>query len=522
MARPWGYVTSNGNAVPENVLDDYAIKSTPGAQSNVLLDDQFYGNYGTYNLIEPRYNPLKLAKLLELNTYHESAVYRKAYDIVGSGHELKPVGDNPNLKNEKILNNFFNSHLFSINRVFEAAEIDYQSMGYATVELVKENKVYTGMPFLLNHIPAHTMRLHNSRQMFMQQVGLKKVYYKAVPVGNSIIDGSLIESDLHKDNGTWYKPGSLTVDKRATEVLFFNRYSPRDWFYGMPQILPAVPAITGDGNRAIYNISFFKNFGIPAYSVFITGNFKDEDEIGSDGQPTGKTVLQAAIEKHFRKLAREPHSVLILTLPVEDTLEGGEVKVEFKPLAVDVKEASFRLYRKDNRDEIIAKHQIPPYLIGVYETGNLAGNLGDKAVEIYAESQVQPNQDKYNTVINNYIIKLCFGIDDYTFSFNPFNIDKLLQELDIGLKLTDNAAMTPNELRSHFGKKFNLEPVKANPAMDLFYMKGQPLGQTLDTNDEAVKAIEAFKSDIIEVIENDISIKNSHESRGIFNILKGA
>lgn len=514
-SKPWGYVTSTGNAVSANVLDEYAIKSS-NEQSNVILDDSFQGKYGAYNLIEPRYNPSRLAQLLELNTYHESAVYRKAHDIAGSGISIKGVGDNPSKQNEEILNKFFKSHLFNIKKVFEAAEIDYQSMGYATIELVKENKLYTGLPFRFKHIPSHTMRLHNSRQMFMQQVGLKKVYYKAVAAGNDVIDDSLIESDLHKDNGTFFKAGSLPVNNRATEVLFFNRYSPRDWFYGIPSITPAIPAIKGDGSRASYNLSFFKNFGIPAYAVFITGNFKDEDEIGSDGNPTGKTVLQAAIETHFRKLARDPHSVLILTLPVEDSFDGGEVKVEFKPLAVDVKEASFRLYRKDNRDEIIAKHQIPPYLIGVYETGQLAGNLGEAAIEIYAESQVQPGQEKYNNAINDYIIKVCFGIEDHTFSFNPFRIDKLVQELDVALKLTDNAAMTPNELRAYFGKKFGLEQVEGNTLLDAFYMKGQPV----DPGNLAAPGEVVGVGKMADILD-DMANKLDTEKKGLGNKIRG-
>jgi len=44
------------------------------------------------------------------------------------------------------------------------------------------------------------------------------------------------------------------------------------------------------------------------------------------------------------------------------TMEGqGEVNIEFKPLSTEVKEASFRLFRQDNRDEILAAHGVPPY-----------------------------------------------------------------------------------------------------------------------------------------------------------------
>ena len=520
MAKPFGYVTKTGQFLKPNVLDDYAIKSSNNT-SNALVDDNFTGKYGSLNLREPKYNPLKLVMLLELNPYHESCVYRKAHDIAGAGFEIKASDPESSNTESKELDLFFHNPLFNVKSIFEACEVDYQAGGYGLVELVKENKVYTGKPFRMKHIVAHTMRLHNSRQMFVQQIGTKKVYYKAIAPGNDIIDDSLKESDLHKDTGVWYKPGSLQVDKRATEVLYFNRYSPRDWWYGIPEAVSIIPTIKGESSRTKYNITFFDNYAVPSYAVFISGPFKDEDEV-VDGQKTGKTVLQAAIEDHFKELARNPHSTLILTLPTDSNgLDPGEIKIEFKPLSVDVKEASFRLYRKDNRDEIISKHGVPPYLISVFETGQLAGNLGQEATKIYAANKVKPGQEKYNNAITDYIIKECFKIEDFYFEFTPLTIDETTQDLDNAGKLFDKAAMSPNDLIRNFGKKYNIKEVD-HPAMDAHYLHGQAVDlevEVTDTN-EVQNMLDETVVKLLEVAENEVSSKDGNRGSEIISIVK--
>jgi len=520
MAKPFGYVTKTGEFLKTDVLSEYAVKGTQDT-SNAIIDDVFTGKYGSLNLREPRYNPSKLVSLLELNPYHESCVYRKAHDIAGSGFEVKARDKDSQTGDSKELDDFFHNELFSIGDVFESAEVDFQAASYCTIELVKENKLYDGKPFRMKHIVGHTMRLHNNRQMFVQQVGTKKVYYKAIGIGNNIVDDSLKESDLHKNNGTWYKKGALPVDKRATEILYFNRYSPQDWWYGVPEAVSIIPTIKGEASRTRYNITFFDNYAVPSYAVFITGAFKDEPEV-VNGVETGRTKLQVAIEDHFKELAKNPHSTLILTLPVENNgLDSGEVKIEFKPLSVDVKEASFRLYRKDNRDEIISKHGVPPYLIGVYETGQLAGNLGQEATKTYSRSKVKPGQEKYNNVITDYIIKECFGITDFYFEFTPLTLDETTQDLDNAGKLFTMASMSPNDIIRNFGKKFNIKEVD-HPAMDAHYLNGYPIDLETTTTEttEVQNMLDETVVKLLEVAEDDISRKDGNTSSELINIVK--
>jgi len=56
------------------------------------------------------------------------------------------------------------------------------------------------------------------------------------------------------------------------------------------------------------------------------------------------------------------HKTLVLELPT-----GGSLT--WKPLSVDVKEGSFNLYYKQSRDEVLSSYKMPPYRIGISETG---------------------------------------------------------------------------------------------------------------------------------------------------------
>lgn len=517
MSKPFGYVTKTGQFITKSALDKYAIKT--GEESNQLIDDPFSGKYGSLSLREPIYNPLKLALLMELNTYHESCVYTKAHDVAGSGFELIR-GEKATDEEMKLLEDFFHSSYFSTTKTFNASEVDYHSMGYSTIEVVKENKAFDGKPLRLTQIPSHTMRLHNNRQMFVQQVGTKAVYYKAISGGNSIIDDSKREMDLDKTTGDWVEAGSVPFEKRATEILYFHRYHPRDLFYGIPQIVPGITTITGDISRAKYNTTFFDNYAVPSYAVFITGPFKDKDILDSEGNVTG-TELQKSIETHFKELAKNPHSTLILTLPSDDK-EEGEVKVDFKPLSVDVKEASFRLYRKDNRDEIVSKHKMPPYRIGIYETGSLGGNLGIESTKIYRDSEVKPNQEKYYAAINDYLIKTCFEIEDIKFKFNDLSIDENTQNITDVSNLMNIGVMTPNQAIRVFATKYNLEESK-HPAMDAHYINGYPIDLEYKKEEpvpDVVKILTSLKHDLLKEVEKDVSTESGRSNRGIVKAIK--
>ena len=456
MSKPFCIVTDKGHAVRTDVLDRYVLKE--GEISRQLRDDQFSEFYGQLGLVPPLYNPTTLVQLLEMNTYHYRCVTTKARDVAGLGWELRPLKENPSEKERALLDEFFSTITPSLSIVLTNMQKDVEAIGYGAIEVIREDYDPDNQPVNLAHIPAHTLRIHRDGNRFMQQRGARKRWFKLFGW----------DKDVDMETGEVAGLGEIPAERRATEILWFVNYSPRSNYYGMPDIIPAIGAVHGDISRRDYNISFFDNYGIPSYAVFITGNY----DPGEENPDTGKTPLEESIESHFKEIKNKPHSTLILSVP--STLGDGDVKVEFVKLSNDVKEASFRLYRQDNMDEVLAAHGVPAYRLGITETGALAGNIAQEATEIYKRSVIEPRQEIIEAVLNRALVWGAFGVQDWEFRLAA--IDTVDEEHDMKVisMLFDMGAMTPNQIIRYFASRFGLEPVD-HPAMNAHYIKGTPV-----------------------------------------------
>ena len=101
----------------------------------------------------------------------------------------------------------------------------------------------------------------------------------------------------------------------ANEIIFIHLPSPICSYYGVPRYLSAAPSILAMQKIDEYNYAFFDNYTIPSYVITVTGEFEDEMELGPDGEPTGRTVLQGLIEDNFKYLKEAPHTALVVSVP---------------------------------------------------------------------------------------------------------------------------------------------------------------------------------------------------------------
>jgi PBSX family phage portal protein len=481
--KPFGIVTKTADHfqyVNQSIMDSYSQKSEDGTSSSQLEDD-FKKGYGKNNLHEPPYSPHLFINLLEMNTYHARCVKTKARDSGGLGWKMEPLddeGSKQEMKDMEELKSVLKRQSSPISKTAERGIVDFDSIGYCTWEFVRQNEDATGKIVSIHHVPAHTIRLHKSRNKFLQQRGNKKLWFKRAGY----------EMDVHKETGEEHEMNTLDKNKRARELVMWSDYTPKSVHYGLPAIVPAIGAIHGDISRRDYNIAFFENYGVPSYAVFVTGNF----EMGEVNEETGQTEFEEAIEDHFKELAKNPHSALVLSVPSK---EGeGEVNIEFKPLSVETKEASFRLYRQDNRDEILSAHGVPPYRVGISETGNMGGTTARESTEIYKESVIRPRQEWIEEMFNRFILT-SWGIEHFEFKLNQIDTSDEKHDVEILTFLVDNGAATPNQLIRHFGERFGLQEVD-HPAMNSHYIKGNPIDNVLPAETEEVPEGDAEEIEI--------------------------
>ena len=478
--KPLCVVTEGGRAVAGSVLKQY--ETTTGSQQ--ITDAFAEGQYTGMQLVVPPYNLESLAYLPELNTYHDNCIKAKAQDSAGLGWEIKTAED---LKGEASSGQYddlygvLSAQWPMLTTVLSRVMTDYDTIGNGYLECTRLAAEGPVQRFF--HVPGYTLRVHRDKNKYCQQRGMKKRWFKRFGY----------ECDIDKTIGTEHELGTLDQDKRASELIQFASFSSRSDHYGIPDGITALGAIVGARAAQEYNVKFFSNFGVPAYAVYISGDY----DLG-EKDDQGKYAIIKDVEDYFNNLRREPHSTLILGVPSE---AGGQVKVEIVPLAVEIKDASFRLYRKDNRDEVIHAHRVPPYRVGINETGSLGGSNAEESTKTYIESIINPRQEMIEQHFDHLILPT-LKVTDWRFQLKEMDTKREEHDLEVAEVLMKNASMKPNEMIRFFGKRFGLEPDEANEALEAYYMNGNrvdgPQEQVL------VKAMKSLHTRLTDIATKEV------------------
>jgi len=475
--QPFYYVTKDGRAVPRRELDAYVLKESGAeASQQIRQEDRFTNAYGDMGLVRPLYHPERLAYAPEVNAYHARCCQVKSRDSTGLGWDIVALTTNPPEGVKEDIERFFETQRTPLVSILSRYQYDIEVIGWGAIEVVRVGYAPDGLPSLLAHVPAHTLRIHKDDNKYAQKRGARTRWFKRIGY----------EKDIDKDNGGEHELGSLPAERRASELIWSALYSQRSDYYGVPDIVPALGAVHGEIARRDYNIAFFDNFGVPAYAVFITGDF----DPGLPDEETGKTPLEAGIEEHFKQLSTNPHSVMILSVP---SREGGtaDVQIKFQPLATDVKDASFRLYRKDNRDEIISAHGVPPYRLGIAETGSLGGGTAEESTEIYKNSVIRPRQELLESLINQHIIQseAGFATDQWAFKFREIDTKDEKHDIEVISKMFLMGAATPRDIIQAFGDRFGIEADEADPVLDMRFVNNQPITEMVSPSGQHIEDV---------------------------------
>lgn len=448
--QPFAYVTKHGKVVSADVLERYAVKQRESRQ----LTETAWSYGGAEAIVQPPYDPDAMIALLEKNTYHYRACRTKARDTAGRGWRLvaRPGAEERALDAEQSREELERQIMecqCPLSRTLEQAQLDFEAIGWATIELLRDEQ---GRVYDIQHVPAHTVRWHADGDKLVQKRGAQRVWFRLAGV----------EEPMDYRTGKFGE--DVPEEFRASELMVWVNYTPMSDFYGVSDILPALGALAGDIARRDYNISFFDNYGVPAYAVFITGDF-DPGEPDEDGF----TALERSVHEHFDELKKNPHSTLILSVPSSED-GGGEVNIEVKPLATDTKDAAFRMYRQDNRDEILSAHGVDPYRVGIAETGSLGGSTSQEASIIYKESVIEPRQALIEALLNRHVVQ------SDIWELELIELDTTDPAGDIGLlmQLFGVGAVTPIEIAEHFADHFSLDTtVMVSPALHAHYVNGE-------------------------------------------------
>lgn len=416
--------------VTQGYIDSSRAVSTGinGAGSKEINPGTIYRNaYGLFDVITPPWNLYELASFYDTSFANHAAIDAKVENIVGLGYEFE-VSARTMLKLEasepKTAENArkrierakieMRDWLESLNdedsftTTMEKVFTDLQATGNGYLEI---GRTVRGEIGYVGHIPSTTMRVRRLRDGFVQVIGNKVVYFRNFGATN---------------------PNPLGTDARPNEIIHFKEYSPLNTFYGVPDIMSAVASLHGDQLASQYNIDYFQNKATPRYVVTLKGA-----KLSAEAEDKMFRFLQTGLKG-------QNHRTLYIPLPGDSDTN----KVEFKmdPVENGVQEASFKEYRKQNRDDILVAHQVPLSKLGGGDSSAIAAALAQDRT--FKEQVARPAQRALEKIINKIIRE---KTDILEFKFNELTLTDEIAQSQILERYVKTQILLPDEAREVLG-----------------------------------------------------------------------
>ncbi len=386
------------------------VGAEPG-KSQQLAEAAWKQAYAAGEVIEPPYNLEALASLYETNPAHKACVDAKVTNIVGLGYRFVPVGDETQAAEANLQ---LVEHLFAncnpdmtFTEIMRAVWTDVECLGNGYLELTRNSR---GEIDGFYHVPAVTIRVRADHNGYVQVREGRKRHFRAL--------GS--EERIDEQSGLV-----------QNELLQLYKYTPQSSYYGVPDIIPALSAMLGDKAACEYNLDFFEHNAVPRLAIIVEGARLSEGLLNQ---------IQHYMESEIKGQA---HKTLVLEAP------GTDAKVRIEPLTVNSnEEAGFIEYHRQNRDEVLMVHRVPPAKVTIIEDSNRA-NATDQD-KTFREQVVRPEQRRVEFRINS-MIRNEMGIGDWQFRFREMDLTEALQEAEVARIYSEIGAWTVNEIRAQQG-----------------------------------------------------------------------
>ena len=412
---PTAAYLDSANAVPAGVDD---------AGSKALNPGTVYRNgYGLFDVITPPYNMYELANFYDTCFSNHAAIDAKVENIVGLGYRFD-VTDRTALRLEtsedegatararsrieraKIelrdwLENLNDDDSFT--KIMEKVYTDVEATGNGFIEVGRTLKGDIGY---MGHIPATTVRVRRLNDGYLQIIGQAVVYFRNFGATN---------------------PNPVTSDGRANDIIHIKSYSPLNTYYGIPDIVSAMPSLIGDQLASRYNIDYFENKAVPRYIITLKGA-----KLSGDAEDKMFRFLQTGLKS-------QSHRTLYIPLPGDTDQNKVEFKME--PIENGIQDGSFKEYRKQNRDDILIAHQVPISKLGGSESGLAAALSQDRT---FKEQVARPAQHHLEKVVNKIIKE---KTDVLELKFNELTLTDEIAQSQILERLVKTQIMMPNEAR---------------------------------------------------------------------------
>jgi PBSX family phage portal protein len=406
----------SASAIASGINDAKSKKLNPGA---------IYRNaYGIFDIITPPYDVYSLAGYYDTSFANHAAIDAKVQNTVGLGYDFvvspkslmkleleedqeKVSKARKRIERAKIdLRDWLESlnQDESFTSVMENVFTDVHATGNGYIEV---GRTVNGQIGYIGHIPATTIRVRRLHDGFVQMISNKVVYFRNFGAKNQ---------------------NPITTDPRPNEIIHIKEYSPLNTFYGVPDVIAAMPSLLGDAFASQYNIDYFQNKAVPRYIVTLKGA-----QLSSEAEDKLFRFLQTGLKS-------QNHRTLYIPLPGDNDQNKVEFKME--PVENGVQEGSFHQYRQQVRDDILIAHQVPLSKLGGSDASNIAAALSQDRT--FKEQVARPAQRNLEKILNKIIRE---KTDVLELKFNELTLTDEVSQSQILERYVRNKIMVPNEAR---------------------------------------------------------------------------
>jgi PBSX family phage portal protein len=412
----------SGGLVQRGAAQDRLMKAhvIGGAQQRVggsagksqqLQEATWRQAYDSRQVVEPPYDLDALAALYETQAAHKACVDAKVTNIVGLGYRFVPANADQDCAgaHRRLL-----EHLFAncnpdmtFTEVMRAVWTDVECLGNGYLEITRNSR---GQVDGFYHVPAVTVRVRADHDGFVQ-----------------------IREGLRRDFRTVGSPPRADQESGQVqnEILHLYKYTPQSSYYGVPDIIPALASMLGDRAACEFNLDYFEHNAVPRLAIIVEGAQLSEG-------------LLAQIQHYMEsEIKGQAHKTLVLEAP------GGDTRIRIEPLTVGRHEdAGFVSYRRQNRDEVLMVHRVPPAKVTIIEDSNRANAMDQD--KTFREQVVRPEQRRVEFKLNA-LIREELGIADWELRFAEMELSEELTEAQVARIYASIGALTADEIRHQLG-----------------------------------------------------------------------
>ncbi|WP_323736267.1 hypothetical protein PXD04_10350 [Methanosphaera sp. ISO3-F5] len=492
-------------------------------------------NYHGVKYKTPAYPSSFLTFLSRNNWVFRQCAERVANDCIKNGFDIvsrSGLEDDSDIEAKQELLDWFNRMPVPITEVIHDVIYTYEISGRAGVEIIREDTLDSPMQYLKNFDIVNA-KLCSDGKRVVQTINGEDTFF--ILYNTNKENGQT--RYLNRYTGEWSNT-SFGKDNDAHEVLWYYRYDLGANEYGVPLIAPGLRIVEMERGRENYIIDFFVNFGMPAWIVSITGQFYDEENRRylPDGSLNPNFDVTKTIRYKIGQQIQEiidggHHGAIVMSFP---TTSGQDpVKVDIVPLAVDVKEASFRGLREDNKKDLCGMMGVDVQLIGEVENGAMGNNAMDSLLLQHNDNKIKPTQSTITTPLSKLLLfenKTTFkhDISNVRFKLLDFIEQNITENVSRDADLVLKGLMKPREFQNKYSKALGITSDSEEPLLDEYCLNGVPLGVVAEKGAITELNVNALSNQVLkegrafERKQENILQAKKYASKGRLSVIKEA